>query len=338
MLPMLCATPGVEVVRRLDVRPPRARAGVQFVKHRLGSDSAESLRAALEGIECVMSVVTPDIETATAEDMDAVNHRGVVSLLQQSAAAGVRAFVYASSIAATCQSIPSHNWSEAHPLPPLESYTSAYDVSKRKGEEAVLNANTRGGLATVAVRAGGILSSPRDYCFRQFLKRPGRIFLLSGCAPIDMIHGADFSRALCIAAGRLCGEEGGEQGAAGVAGKVFFATKGRGDVLTPYQIGVLTAAKMGWQVIVLPKILELFIRGAFRVATSLRRLFGGKAPACPPADYMRLPLIEKTFDNTKAQQVLGFEPRMSVLDAVQSICEDWMAEQRATGTTRNHGD
>jgi sterol-4alpha-carboxylate 3-dehydrogenase (decarboxylating) len=69
-------------------------------------------------------------------------------------------------------------------LPPPERPLDAYNESKAKGEEAVLSANGKGGLLTVALRPasifGCVISHPVRDCSLNLLPRPGDRQLMSG--------------------------------------------------------------------------------------------------------------------------------------------------------------
>ncbi|CAE8673261.1 unnamed protein product, partial [Polarella glacialis] len=89
------------------------------------------------------------------------------------------------------------------PLPPIESYISPYDVSKRRGEEVVLNGNGRDGLFTCCLRAGGIIIGPGDFIFRQLLQVTGGVPVMPNGAAIDYIHVTDLCCAMLRAAEAL---------------------------------------------------------------------------------------------------------------------------------------
>mmetsp|Transcript_940 Transcript_940/g.2062 ORF Transcript_940/g.2062 Transcript_940/m.2062 type:complete len:113 (+) Transcript_940:468-806(+) len=98
---------------------------------------------------------------------------------------------------------------ENAPLPPMDSYETSFDRTKRLGEEIVFNASSSSSsfvvivrlrspkypgvlpLAIVALRLGTILMSHNDYALRQFFldgSRTGTIRTVY-TKPIDYISG-----------------------------------------------------------------------------------------------------------------------------------------------------
>jgi len=169
----------------LTRRFSRRAVQVECLIHSLGTDSVESLTEAVRGASVVYSMVTPDVQKAPAPAFELTNTHGVKNLIAACEAANVPRLVYVSSIATTNHFISSKNWDETHALPPLSTYRSPYDRSKRLGEETIIAANGPR-LATCALRLGGLLASPRDFTLRAMLATPGKIMTVRS-QPIDYI-------------------------------------------------------------------------------------------------------------------------------------------------------
>jgi len=319
MLVLLANTPGCEKIRVLDRVPIRKtvlndsvelQKKYEFVGHRLGLDSREDLKRACEGIDCVFSIVTPDVQRGTKEDFHQTNVVGIQCLLEAASAAGVPRFVFLSSIAVTNHFEDSFNITEAETCA-LETLTSPYDISKRKGEDLVLAANGKHGMVTCALRAGGILLSPSDYLFRNFFIIPGLLMSISLQSKVDFIAAVDVVRGMVLAAKAL------ENRPADTCAETFFLTKGESCGSGP--LIAATAECLGWPLVTLPDfVFELGCFFQWLINEIMLRL-GFSTPGIPPHMFWKMARIHQTFDNSKAQNVLGYTAEITVMDAVRHI-------------------
>jgi len=309
------AEAGCPTVRVLDARPPVAPPNglaVEFARHRLGRDQAASLEHALRGVDCVFSLVTPDVKHATTKDFTRTNVDGVRDLLRASRAAGAQRFVHISSMAVTDLFTPSIEQNEEHELPSLDEYKSAYDRTKRLGEDDVLAGNTDG-FATVSLRPGGILSGPQGFTLRACFEREGNVVGLEGSALMDYIAAEDLCSAALLAAERLDSPS--------VAGQAFYVTKGetvRSDV-----IAQLVAKEMGWQLTLLPPVAQTCIGFGLQVSHAVKSGFGWPVPGVAPHDFLRIAITEKTFDNSRAIHVLNYRSKVTVEEAVSRAVAEY---------------
>lgn len=287
---------------------------LEYTWHKLGHDSPELLAPILDGVDCVFTMVTADVQRATKDEHLRANAEGVKEIVAACRRAGVPQLVHLSSVAVTDHFTPSVEATEEDPLPALKEYRSAYDLSKRLGEDAVLEA-TCPELATVSLRAGGIISGPWDYTFRAMWDRPGNVVTLEDTQPIDFIAAEDLCRAALLAADRL------ESPA--VAGQAFFLSKG--EPTRSERLGELVAEQLGWQLTKLPPFAQSCIGAGMRVSHAAKELFGQPVPGLAPHDFLRLASIQQTFDNSKAAHVLGFESQITVEDAVARVVSEWQA-------------
>jgi nucleoside-diphosphate-sugar epimerase len=316
---LLAKIPGCEKVKILDIVPPNpliladAKIEVDFVKHDLGVDSMDLLSETLNGVDCVFTTVTPHVQDAVEADFYSCNDRGMKTLIEACKAKKIPRLVHLSSIAATNHFVESFNQSEADGLPDFALYTSPYDISKRRGEEAVLAAHDDAVMRTCSLRAGGVLLSPTDFSFRNLFLVDGIIANPIGMRPIDFIDGRDLARALVLAAKGL------EQKPAEVGGQVFFTTKG--GAMCGGDIADIAVKALGWWNLPVPNALVWIAWFFAGLLYHIKRLFCLRVSGVPPHWFMRKGFIQKTFDNTKAKNVLGYEPKVGMEECVIRICK-----------------
>lgn len=289
---------------------------VEYTWHTLGRDSPDALAHVLDGVDCVFAMVTADVQNATKEEHLRANAEGVKELVAACQRAGVPRLVHLSSVAVTDHFRPSVDAKEEDPLPAIDEYRSAYDLSKRLGEDAVLAASCPE-LATVSLRAGGIIAGPWDYAFRAMWDRPGNIVTLEGTEPIDFIAAQDVCRAALLASERLESQA--------VAGQAFFVSKG--EPTRSERMAELVAERLGWQLTKLPALAQTCIGTGMRASRAVKELFGQPVPGVAPHDFMQLARVQQTFDNSKAYHTLGFESKISVEEAVAQVVAEWQASK-----------
>mmetsp|Transcript_41447 Transcript_41447/g.128875 ORF Transcript_41447/g.128875 Transcript_41447/m.128875 type:complete len:390 (+) Transcript_41447:54-1223(+) len=334
LVPRLARAPGCERVLVLDVRPPAPRTlaaaapgKVDFIQHRLGHDDIEEVASALAAADCIFSILSPPLDRAAERDFYATNVHGLRALAEASARAGVPRFVHLSSVAVTNMEISCSGLSEEDPLPPMSSYRSAYDVTKRLGEEVVLSCDGLRALRTCVLRPSGICLSPHDYMLGNLLgySLPGVIFVPRHCAQVDMIDGGDLCRAMLLAARAL------DERPAEVAGQVFNVT--RGEALSARELAELAAEVLGWHVVFIPPLAHGWLLAAFGLLHRARQALGLRLLGCPTHVFWSYHLYQKTFDNSKARRCLRFTSECSLRVSVERALVDY-AEQRRSASRR----
>jgi len=328
LLTLLAHTGRCELIRVLDMRPPMSQvlAGlavkVEFVCFCLGVDSREKLLETFDGVDCVFSVVTPHVQLATTEQFEMTNHIGVQTMAQACVECGVPRLVHLSSTAATGQYFESVDMAESQALPPLESYESPYDITKRLGEEAVLRAARGSSLSACCIRSCGIWLSPWDFCWgNMWPVVPGLIAQPRG-ERMDFIDGRDVCRALVLAGQAL------ELRPQEVSGEVFSVT--RGEAFTPDEVGAYAARLLGYPFIRLP---SLVVRAVQLVSCSqyhIRSRLGLRVPGIKPHRFIAMLFFRQTFDNGKALRLLGFAPKVDMKSSMARIVAQWLKHTGAT--------
>jgi nucleoside-diphosphate-sugar epimerase len=138
-------------VRRALRNPAPDNKGSDFVSGDLTADT--DWRPALQGIDCVVHLVA---RTHTPEESGSdaltiyrqINVEATRRLAQQAAAAGVRRFVFLSSVKVNGESTGEHPFSADDTPQPLD----AYGISKREAEDVLRAIGTATGMEIVILR------------------------------------------------------------------------------------------------------------------------------------------------------------------------------------------
>lgn len=321
------------------------RYGEDTVSYRpftLGYDSADDLAKILHehNAETVYSVVTPDVQHGTVSDFERTNVTGIHDLVDACRRAAVPKLVYASSMAVTNHFTDSINEDEGVPLPPIDSYETCYDRTKRLGEDIVLGASSSSSdhdghqLATVALRLGAILCSYNGYSLRQCFQdgsRKGTI-MTTNTKPFDFIAGSDIASAMSKADEKLSSTST----ASTIDGKALYCTKARDadtdTTMTARRIAEYIAMKMGWTVQVVPSQVLTAVQHLAHlqhlVATPFRT--PGTEPGMPMYKFLQIINYQQTFDNSLIHRSLDWKPELTVWEALDVIIEDFERDQQSS--------
>lgn len=336
LLVLLANCPSCERVRVLDLGPPRKAViadildKVEFIQFRLGVDDDSRLREALEGVDCVYSLVTPHIQIGTVEEFKLTNVRGVDQLARACKESGVGRLVHLASSAVVNHYISHDNSKEADEPPPLESYQSPYDRTKRRGEEIALQANAQDGLRSCSIRCSGIFLSPWDFAWKNMWPLiPGLpVILQPDGYRIDFIDGRDVARALVMAA------QGLEERPELVAGEAFYVTKGA--ALMPGDVSRATADILNYRHVTLPEFVVRIVMVMCAIVHFIKQMLRMRVPGVSMYMFMSMMFIPQTFDNSKALDVLGFKPKVAMDDSIRRIVDLYRLERLTPSVQETH--
>jgi len=307
----------------MDLRPyagPRAEQVVSVLGDLTAADDCARVLGS-GSFDVVFSMVTPNLRKATAEEFERVNVDGIRTLVGACRHGEVRALVYVSSIAVLDHFRDHIDVDETEPLPPIEQYRSPYDRSKRLGEQLILAADRPGALRTCSLRMGGILSSMSDITLSSLTASV--VLTQNESKPIDMIYGGDAAFALVLAMQGLL-ERPDE-----VGGEPFFITKGR--AIRSFEYATWVADRLGRRVVVLrPLVRALIMRGS-RLSVGLARRLGRPVPGIPIHDFLNITDFQQTFDNSKAERILGYTSQTVVEDGLTRILDEYLQQQGGAG-------
>lgn len=318
-------------IRVVDILTPElassrlAHPSIEYAKtSAIPTDSDfSSFCETLKDAETVYYIATGDVLAGTAADMNNVNVHGVEQALRACQTVGVPKMIHASSMAVTNQLLEHYNEDESTPLPAWETYRCAYDISKRQGEELVVQA-TSPNFQTGILRLGTILAGTSDYISRGILERPGNI-MTARREPLDIISSLDISRAILQANDKL------DHSSSAISGKPMFVTRCKTNrPVGVHEVAELYANELGWKCTTTPDFVLNGLQNGSATWNSLKSMFVQRTPENTAAFPFDLQLEAGrtifTFDNTLAHELLDWKPEETWMDAVKRISVEFREE------------
>ena len=248
-------------------------------------------------IECVILAIKPNLLGTTLKTFIEVNYNGVKNVLELTEKYTVKRLIYISSIA--CANHYNHNimCSEKEDQPLLSDYESPYDLTKRMGEDLILNYNSSK-LKTISLRIGGLISNTND-TYTEHLQNIV-MFGFSNHVHIDTNYSGNVSDALLSIDNKLK-----EDIPNNISGKFYYYT---GEHVSPTDIVRYLAKKQSKICIILPKfILQIFQKQK----KNINRY-----------DYIHLiscASYEQTFDNTLFYKTFKFNENYKLFQGIDII-------------------
>jgi nucleoside-diphosphate-sugar epimerase len=295
-----------------------AEAGVELVWGEL--TDPEAVRAAVSGVEAVCHLAAVrDAWGIPASVYQRVNVEGTRHLLEAAAEAGMRRFLYCSSVGVACY--PGNL--EADETLPFRELTSQffYHRSKAQAERAVLEWARSGRVPALVVRPV-IAYGPDDergmVTRMVILLERGRFVLVgNGCDHVDLVYVDDLVAGMCLALER------------GAVGRVYILSG-----TAPIQVRTL-AAKIcdllgrrplsihvpapiaraaGWG-------MEMLYRAGDRLS-----VLDGKEPFIT-RDKVATLTVDWGFSHARAGQELGYRPQVDYDEGLRRTLA-WLREKR----------
>ena len=309
LLPLLEADDRVDRVVGVARRPfdPAARGWTKMEYRRGDVRDPEVLEEAFAGADVVVHLAFLITGTSGREVTRAVNVEGSLNVVRAAAAVGARRLVYASSVAAYGFHADNpvgltEDW-PTRPAARLFYAQEKAELERLLGEEVdalpdldlfllrppiVLGPHAVGGkelpapLMALGRAAAGLLD-----------RLPVALPVPAPAIPIQLVHEDDVGRAL-----QLCVVGAGPSGAYNIAGD-----------------GVVTGADVARELGLTPLPVPAGV--AHRVARGLAAL--PAPPFLPPVlDWVEAGAQPSIMDTTKARELLGWEPRVTALEALRS--------------------
>ncbi|HWO41021.1 MAG TPA: NAD-dependent epimerase/dehydratase family protein, partial [Candidatus Eisenbacteria bacterium] len=279
---------GVEVVRG-DIRDPRV------VEH------------AIAGCPLVFHLAARTSHgNLPARDIYSINVEGTENVVRAAAQAGVARLVFAST-ARVYGIIRNHAVREDTPINP----DSAYPSSKARGEQIVLSHHARAGLPAVIARITSVFGPGSRSWLGLFQAIAARRFRLIGSGG-NYHHPGDVSD--IVEGLLLCGR------AEGIEGQTYIITGNEAmplcDMIRMIQDEV-GAKDLPRPLPALPLLLYWRLNDVLRLCGYDR---------LPRFDRVEFFLNDRIFDQTRARHELGYEPKVSLKEAIRRTA-DWYRSQ-----------
>lgn len=260
----------------------------------LSGDAA--LEELMDGVDVVYHLAARMAKDDPAES-HRVNVEGTERLARSARAAGVRRVVYVSSISVYAATETADHVVTEETEPLHIDRLNPYSATKYAGERVVQDLAARGeGPEYTIVRPTNVYGPWGKSWFLDWIDRLQRVpAVIGGNIPVDLVHVDDVAAALIQA--------GGAEGAAGQTLHVGHET------LTLTEYGAHIGRVIDRRIWKLPRPLDYVARV---LVENGHRLLKG--------DRMSTPLTRRaSFPHTKAQRMIGYQPRVHVEDALESM-------------------
>jgi nucleoside-diphosphate-sugar epimerase len=309
LLPLLQADARIGRVVGVARRPfdPAAHGWSKMDYRRGDVRDPASLRDAFAGADVVVHLAFMITGAAPRATIRAINVDGTLNAFRAAAAAGVRRFVYASSVAA-------YGFHRDNPVPLTEAWpvrpAARLFYAQEKAEiERLLTEESAGQadpklyvlrpaivLGPHALGAKGVLPGPLEPLALRLValgrRLPAPVPVLAPELPLQFVHEQDVGRALA-----LCVAGAGPPGAYNIAAD---------DVVTAADV----VRELGWAPLAMPAAAAQY---AARAAAALPR----PPFALPAAEWVEAAAHPAIMDAGKARRELGWTPRHSGLQALR---------------------
>jgi nucleoside-diphosphate-sugar epimerase len=288
------------LVQRGDGVSQFAHPNVAICWGHLGDRAA--LAAAVRGVDRVLHCAARTGPWGQEADYEAVNVRGLQTLVESALAAGVRRFVHVSSI--TVHGNDVHG--AADETAPLRVEPNPYSRSKIAGERLLERMIRDAGAPVTIVRPGWIYG-PRDVAsfarFAALIERGQMVMIGSGRNHIPLIYVRDVADGILLASAK-----------AHAAGRAYLLVND--EPVTQYDYLAAMAAALG----VPPPRRHIPYRLALMLGTAAETV-GHLTQRTSPPPVMRYGVqllgAENRFDISRARRELGFCPQVPLAEGVR---------------------
>ncbi|MGH7557918.1 MAG: NAD-dependent epimerase/dehydratase family protein [Gemmatimonadota bacterium] len=242
----------------------------------------------------------------STEDYRVINETGTRHMTQASVAAGIRRFVFASTLGGFGR-VPQPPADERTPPQP----NTAYRISKWRAEQIVHDAVKSQGLPAVIARLPSMLGA-RARGWLPWVRdiAAGRVFVVgSGSNRVPLTAVSDAVDAL-----RLCAE------IPGIEGRTYLFT---GPDCVSINRAIAAIAR-SLDVSATPRRLPaLPLRLYHRLGDALYRRLGLSLPRTHALEFFQ---ADRAFSIERARRELGYDPRVSIEDAMQQTVNWYLQE------------
>lgn len=297
------ATPVRALVRESSRTDRLEEQGVEIERGSLVE--RDDVAQAVEGVDTVYHLggVVVDDPTDTSDELWQEIHKfnveGSELLAREGAAAGVKRFVFVSSVR-----IFGFGNQMLWPEDGARTASDLYSRGKAMAEEALNRVGEETGLGVVHVRPRFIYGEGDRFVLPKLVKqvRSGWSPVVGGDAICDVVYARDCAQALVLAAER------------GVPGEAYNVTSG--ECLSLREIMAEVGRALGKRVRFVPLPAPLVVGAATGAELASRAL---KRPAPISRAQLRWYLNDHHFSISKAREELGYEPQYPLPRALEEI-------------------
>ncbi len=293
-------------VQGLELSPKaaeRARAlGARVVTGDLNDE--EAMRAALAGADIVFHTAAIVEEDGQRADYERVNVEGTRTVCRIARASGVRRLIHLSSVMVYGFDYPQDVSEDG----PLDGQGNVYNDTKLASEQVALGFQDPDGMQVVVIRPGDVYGQGSvPWVIRPIDLLRRRLFVLPdfGRGVINHVHVDNLLDGVLLAIDKM-------QQTGTIGGQAFTLTDG---VATPCHQFFSHHARIAGKP--LPLLPTWAIAGFLRASQPIWRLLGKQPPASPAG--VQFLLRRHRYSIRKAQQVLGYQPRISLADGMADI-------------------
>jgi nucleoside-diphosphate-sugar epimerase len=307
-------------VRVLDLRITEPLPhGVEAIEADLLDEQA--LGRASAGVDAIVHTASRvDWGRATAAELEAVNVGGVEAVVRTARRNGVRAIVHTSTMDVVCGTGPVVDADETTPFPTV--FANDYSRTKAAGEVVALAADDDG-LRVCAIRPCGMFGERDPYHLGNVLpllkagKLPMRIG--NGSSRFQHVYVGNVAHAHVLALHDLLSDQPRS------AGQAYFITDTEAADFLDHLEPIVSALGYRLPTRRLPEPVAMTVAAAMEgVAAATRRV--PFLPTFTPTltrSTVRFVCHDHTFDGSKAQRDLGYEPKYPHEVALARTIEWW---------------
>ncbi|KAG0597169.1 hypothetical protein M758_UG317400 [Ceratodon purpureus] len=279
---------------------------------------------ALRGVSVAFHLAAPDTSNNSFKLHFDVSVTGTRNVIEACLECGVKKLIYTSSPSIVFDGVhPVVNADESAPI--CDKFNDYYSDAKAHGEALVLSSNGKNGLLTCAIRPSGIFGPGDRLTVPAFAKsaRAGKLKFILG----DGKNMFDWTFVENVAHAHLCAERAlvpGEFVGENVAsGKAFFITNDEPIPFWEFLTRIITRLGYPKPKANIPTPLVLTIAEAYESLTKVLAPLGVKPAVNFNPVRLRLVTVTRTFDCSRAKELLGYKPIVSLEEGIRRTVESF---------------
>ncbi|CAN8320878.1 unnamed protein product [Cochlearia groenlandica] len=277
---------------------------------------------AFQGAEVVFHMAAPDSSINSYQLHYSVNVQGTKNVIDACVEVGVKRLIYTSSPSVVFDGVHGIlNANETTPYPP--KHNDSYSATKAEGEALIMKANGRNGLLTCCIRPSSIFG-PGDRLLVPSLvaaARAGKSKFIIG----DGSNLYDFTYVENVVHAHVCAERalasGGEV-CAKAAGQAYFITNMEPIQFWEFMSQLLEGLGYERPSIKIPANIMMPLAHLVEMTYKLLGPYGMKVPQLTPS-RVRLLSCSRTFDSSKAKDLLGYAPIVPLQEGIKRTIESF---------------